>query len=419
MKKYFFLGLIIALFGCDKNEEPILTNKGNLWMPNPVAIIAEDQVQLRWTGGVYLHALNFPGVYVEPDFFEIYISKDDYPNFVKLVKLKNNHMHEYTITGLTEEKPVYFYVTSMKEGYEKIITDTIMAVPGKETETVVLFSKGSGGSPTTVSRAHNISKIAYVDQGYYWENGENCCMAVSILISNIDGTEAELLDNFCYEPDWSPDDKKIAFRTEKGEVNTDSGMPSQIAIYDCDSKVITKLTNDAANNYTPEFSMNGELIMYQSSRGVSGDKTNIWLVDLNTLEHRQLTDLATAGFVSFGKTSWIDDESYLFHAQQSNYKNNIFRSSINSPAIEKVFDSYWNDYCPVMSPDGKKIAFFSDRSGSSEVWLYDLVTSKFRQLTGFTEESYINGWWSKLEWIDNQTIAYTMGDRKYVIQKTE
>ncbi len=420
MKKFLLPLFILALFSCDKNEDIISAEKGNLWKPNPVAYIAEGQVQLKWTGGFVLHENSFPGVYVEPDYFEIYISKDNYPDFDKLVKLKNDYVHEYTVTGLTDDKPVYFYVASLKEGYEKLITDTIMAVPGKETETVVVFNKDSGGSLATVSRAHNISKVAYVDKSYYWKTGENCCNDVSVLIANIDGSETELLDIRSYEPDWSPDDKKIAFRTEKDEVNTDNGMPSQIAIYDCESKLITKLTSGTAQNYSPVFSENGEMLLYQSSKGVSDySSPNIWLTDLKTSEHRQLTDINTSGIKSFGKASWIDNENFIFHAKQSNYKNNIFKASINSSAIEKVFDSHWNDYCPIVSPDKKKIAFFSHRSGSMEVWLYNIETCKFKQLTGFSEEGYIDEWWYRIEWVDNQTVAYSLSNRKYVNQKTE
>ncbi len=420
MKKFLISLIIIVLFGCDKDEDIISAEKAPLWRPHPVAYIAENSVQLKWTGGFVLNAKNFPGEYVEPDYFEIYVSKDNYTEFVKLVKLKNDYTHEYTVTDLTPGKPVYFYVASIKKGYEKMITDTIMAIPDKETELVVQYNKNEGGSLATVSRAHNINKIAYVDKSYYWQTGENCCNDVSILISNTDGSEEELLDIRSYEPDWSPDDKKIAFRTEKGEVNTDNGMPSQIAIYDCESKVITKLTSGSAKNYSPVFSENGEQILYQSSKGVSDyNSTNLWLIDLKTSEQRQLTDLSTTGLLSFGKASWINNESFLFNAKQSNYKNNIYKSSINSSAIEKVFDSKWNDYCPAMSPDEKKIVFFSDRSGNMEVWLHSLETGKFRQLTGFSDEVYIDEWWSRIEWFDNQTVAYAMSNRKYVIQKVE
>ncbi|MBP7508114.1 MAG: PD40 domain-containing protein [Prolixibacteraceae bacterium] len=420
MKKIFLSLLIIALFACEKDEDLISTEKTPLWRPNPVAYISENIVKLKWSGGFVLYAEKFPGDYVEPDYFEIYISKDRYPDFVKLVKLKNDYNHEYTVTDLTPGKPVYFYVASIKKGYEKLITDTIMAIPDKETESVVIYNKDKGGSLATVSRAHNINKIAYVDKSYYWKTGENCCNDVSILISNTDGSEEKLLDIKCYEPDWSPDDKKIAFRTEKEEVNTPNGMPSQIAFYDCESKVITKLTSGSAQNYSPVFSENGELILYQSSKGVYDyNSTNIWLYDLKTSEHRQLTDLNATALLSFGKPSWIDNESFLFNAKGSNYINNIYKSSINSKTIDKVFDSMWNDYCPVMSPDKKNIVFFSDRSGNMEVWLHNIDTGRFKQLTGFSDETYIDEWWSRIEWIDNKTVAYAMNNRKYVIQNIE
>src|SRR5690606_9162967 len=46
-----------------------------------------------------------------------------------------------------------------------------------------------------------------------------------------------------------------------------------------------------------------------------------------------------------------------------------------------LVNSEWNDYNPVYSPSGDRMAFFSDRSGSREIWVMALATGTLRQLT--------------------------------------
>jgi Tol biopolymer transport system component len=46
-------------------------------------------------------------------------------------------------------------------------------------------------------------------------------------------------------------------------------------------------------------------------------------------------------------------------------------------------NSSGSEYAPVLSPDGKFIAFLSDRTGHPELWVYDTSNSKLTQLTNF------------------------------------
>jgi Tol biopolymer transport system component len=418
MKKYLILGLIIILFGCGKNE--IDTDGKVIWKPNPVALINNNEVRLNWFDNSIYNEIFLPYEIVDPDQFEIYISRNDYPNFTKLIKLGNDKEYSYTITGLDNNQPVYFYVTSLKKGFDKLISDTIMVIPNKEITPIDLAVQSDNHTIVSVSTSHSIDRIAYVDKYYSWNGGENCCMSVSILISSINGSQSELLDINAYEPCWSPDDNRIVFRTENNEINLGNGIPSQIALYDCSSKSITKLTDDTVFNYAPVFSENGEMLLYQSTKGVPDIySTNIWLINLSTLEKTQLTNLENSELINFGRTNWIDNESYVFHATQKNYKNQIYKSMINSNVVEKVIESDWNDYCPTVSPNDKMIAFISDRSGSNQIWIYNIDTHEYKQITGYSNDVYISESWTRIEWIDNQNITFTLNENRFVEQRIE
>jgi Tol biopolymer transport system component len=70
---------------------------------------------------------------------------------------------------------------------------------------------------------------------------------------------------------------------------------------------------------------------------------------------------------------------------RQNYDENIWQISLDagkvSGAATKLIGSTWQDNAPQFSPDGKKIAFASDRSGSYEIWVSNADGSGAVQLT--------------------------------------
>jgi len=61
-----------------------------------------------------------------------------------------------------------------------------------------------------------------------------------------------------------------------------------------------------------------------------------------------------------------------------------------------------NDYMPQFSPDGKRIAFVSDRSGNPEIWVCDSDGSNSTQLTSFRGPGVTTPRWSP----DSERIAF-------------
>ena len=51
-----------------------------------------------------------------------------------------------------------------------------------------------------------------------------------------------------------------------------------------------------------------------------------------------------------------------------------------------------NDILPVFSPDGKYLAFASNRSGVYDIYVLDLDTQTTYQLTNTIDEDYPSGW---------------------------
>ena len=69
--------------------------------------------------------------------------------------------------------------------------------------------------------------------------------------------------------------------------------------------------------------------------------------------------------------------------------------SVDDPKkVRRVALSTGNDASPAIDPDGNRILFVSDRSGTQQVWLYDPVVDAASPLTEFPKGTAINPNWS-------------------------
>jgi len=151
------------------------------------------------------------------------------------------------------------------------------------------------------------------------------------------------------------------------------------------------------------------------------DATNIWLLNLKTLESFQITDISKTSLRTVERPCWIDNDRFLFHGARSEGKNQyrLFESSISQKQITQIFESKWNDYNPSISPNQKKIAFISNRSGFNQVWVYHIDSKNFFQITGYSTNESLTYEWSEVEWLDNSTIVYTINENQLVKQRVE
>ena len=424
MKKSFVLCFLAIMFGC-KQEDMVDTEKFRLWCVSPISTIDDSKVHLIWGTMCYDKMLR-PYEFVAPDEIDIYIAQNEMSNFQKIIEVDNNG--SYTVDKLQNGKPYFFYFVSKKKGFKPLFSDTIMAVPNSRNNFEILQKCEEEHVPSlsNVSIAHKKNKIAYVDKYYYWNGGSNCCMAVSILIANMDGSEKELVKINGYHPSWSPANDKVAFHYDDTYTYVNNvGWISQIALFDYETKSISQLTNDNSIKYSPVFSKNGELLLFQSSKYIpyspGMDATNIWLLNLKTLESFQITDISKTSLRTVERPCWIDNDRFLFHGAYSERKNpyQLFESSVSKKQITKIFESKWNDYNPSVSPDQAKIAFISNRSGMNQVWIYHIYKKTFSQITGYSNNESLSYEWSNIEWLDNSTIVFTINENQLVKQIIE
>jgi Tol biopolymer transport system component len=94
------------------------------------------------------------------------------------------------------------------------------------------------------------------------------------------------------------------------------------------------------------------------------------------------------------------------------YDLNIWRVDLKGPRKEpsqpiRFISSTQIEQYPAYSPDGRRIAFMSERSGTDEIWICDSDGSGARQLTSFGGAAIYGPSWSP----DSQNIALTVAQR--------
>jgi len=131
-------------------------------------------------------------------------------------------------------------------------------------------------------------------------------------------------------------------------------------------------------------------------RSLSGNRELITQASFGTIS--QISELASTKTIEFVISTVDLDIATAFES-----------SELNELMME--VNSAFPDYHPAVSPDHKKLAFASKRSGSAQVWLKSNV-GEFKQLTDFKRASYIyDVIWSP----DNQHILVNKNQTIHVI----
>jgi Tol biopolymer transport system component len=148
-----------------------------------------------------------------------------------------------------------------------------------------------------------------------------------------------------------------------------------------DGSGLVRLTDELGYDGGAFFSADGKRIVYRASRPETPEeaaeyrrllalklvkpvKLEIWVMDADGKNKRQVTRLGAASFAPFFHP---DGKRILFasnHADPKGRNFDIYMVNDDGSGLERVTTNETFDGFPMFSPDGKKLAFASNRNGS-------------------------------------------------------
>ncbi len=201
-----------------------------------------------------------------------------------------------------------------------------------------------------------------------------------------------------FDPSWSPDGRRIAFRHE-------DEMSGQIYVMKADGSRKRNLTRRRGLDYSPAWSPDGRSIAFGSVRAARG---TIWIMRPDGSDRRQLSR------VHGEYPAWSPDGTKIAFDHITSGSNNwdIWVMNADGSGARPLIASAATEQGAAWSPDGKTIAYQSDQGAPGNykrIWLARSDGSGRHHLTRQYGERPV---WSKR----GDYVLFT-GDRMYFVRR--
>ena len=152
-------------------------------------------------------------------------------------------------------------------------------------------------------------------------------------------------------------------------------------ISDKGGKPVQVTHHTSGNLYFPSISADGKTIVYEENFGM-------WKLDTATGKSNEIrVDIKSDVKESEVELKTITSEAEGFNLSPSSRRaaisthGEIFTVATERGEVQRVSDTPWREENPRWSPNGKWIAFVSDRTGREEIWIADEMGRNLKKLT--------------------------------------
>lgn len=187
-------------------------------------------------------------------------------------------------------------------------------------------------------------------------------------------------------PAWSPDSRSVAYQVKPQDSST-----FEIHVMDIATRAVRKITRGTPldlGNFGPRWSPGGKFIAY-TQVNAAGKDSNIFVAELSTGEHRNLTPHGGEG--TFDLADWSPDGKFILCTSNGlNQHENVALIEVASGAIEWLTEDRWENsagcFSPAMNGEAQFVTWSSNQDGESDIFLCTLATRRVERL------SLASGW---------------------------
>lgn len=396
MNKYLYIALqlfsvTVFMAGCATRSDEL--NLDNLAVTPGLTVQGQREgtdIRLNWGWVTYdfLDKSNF----IAPKGFEILVSEDFNNSFEVLTDLDEN-TNTFLIEELTQGQTYYFAIRASAPDAAPAVSNIIMIQPGNNYPQIEEISMGSARNRRWGSWSPDGLAIAF--EGDVYVSGNASDVVPGIFTFDMDqAIETQL--TLGQAPDWSPAGGLLAFHGRSGFSTANEG-PTSLRFYDMNQNEVASSFEGDSSDYLPAWSPDGQQLAFLSNR--EGENIyQIWTASLNStaLFPNRVFDVSlAAGLIVSeddqypGRPAWTTDGAYIIYARpvlkDGVYVRDIRKVPANGGSEEVVLNSQWNDHSPAYSPGGQRLAFISDRTGGPAIWVMDIASGQFSQLTDISQ----------------------------------
>ena len=203
--------------------------------------------------------------------------------------------------------------------------------------------------------------------------------------------------------DRLPDEKSVKFggpevmksANNLWKISDQGGKPVQV----------TQHTSGAL--FFPSMSADGKTIVYEENFG-------LWKLDVASGRSSEIritipSDVKDNDVV----LRTISGEADAFSLSPSTKRaavatrGEIFTIATDRGEVQRVTETFWREQSPKWSPDGKRIAFISDRTGREEIWIADERGEHQKQISDVDSDKTAIAWAP-----DSKSLLWSGSDRK-------
>ena len=334
-----------------------------------------------------------------PDVIDVFLSTDN-ENY-KLIESVDSTTTELAVDGLSNGQLYYFRLELSRGNSETLTTIPVMTVPVlEETPNLLISNIDSHWSQFAVSSDRSFVTFRNRPEG--------------LNLRNVETGAITFVESDSYGVNWARNSNNFVYFNTR--IVDNNGANYQIkqknAISGAEQVLVDNLSAYRISN--PVYSADDQTVYYLAGLLDGYPPLNIWQVDVATKENSLLINLEAKGFTADQVLSLSGDGENFYLDGRDNASGiiGIYELNLATEQIKLILESTRGDSWPSISPNGDKLAFVSNRSGKSEIWMLNLSTGKLNQLTGGVSRGldFDN---STISWYSNNEIIVPIIDDNF------